>query len=158
MLNEHFQLDSNALDELDGLLSMTALNEIDLGKYTMKILPGSDRLYQIKSDRAVQLANTMAMYRKNCLFCDVNLYVNGRQFPAHKVVLASACPYFATMFGTPGHIEARPKHDVDLSKTVPCADAMDIILDFLYTSQVQLNETCVCSYESITSRCSSVLL
>ncbi|CAF0764574.1 unnamed protein product [Adineta ricciae] len=143
MLNGHSQIDTNGLDDLDGLLSMNELNEFDMGKYTMKILSGSDRFYQIKSSRAAQLANTMAMYRKDGLFCDVSLCVSGQRFLAHKVVLASACPYFSSMFGSGGHVESQTLQDIDLSQTVPCSNAMSIILDFLYTSQVQLNDKCV---------------
>ena len=143
MLNGHSQLDSNGIDELDGLLSMSDLSIFDMGKYTMKLLSGTDRLYQIKADRAARIMEIMAMYRKEKLFCDVVLCVNGQRNPAHKIVLASASSYFAKMFGQPGHIEAHTTQDIDLTKLIPCSSVMSIILDFLYTSQVQLNDKCV---------------
>jgi hypothetical protein len=115
-----------------------------MGKYTMKLLAGSDRLYQLKTDRAAHIMNTMALYRKEELFCDVGLCVKGQRYLAHKIVLASASSYFASMFGQAGHIESRTTQDIDLTKLVPCSNAMNIIIDFLYTSQVQLNDKCVC--------------
>ncbi|CAF2485136.1 unnamed protein product [Rotaria sp. Silwood2] len=143
MLNGHSQIDTSEIDELDGFLSMNDLNEYDMGKYTMKLLSGSDRLYQLKTDRAARLIDTMNMYRKQELFCDVSLCVKGQRHLAHKIVLASASSYFASMFGQSGHVEAHTTEDIDLTKLVPCPYAMNIILDFLYTSQVQLNDKCV---------------
>ena len=55
MLNGHSQQDTNGFDELDGLLSMSDLSEFDMGKYTMKLLAGSDRLYKLKTDRSVEI-------------------------------------------------------------------------------------------------------
>jgi hypothetical protein len=47
------------------------------------------------------------------------------------------------MFGQPAHIEAQTTEDINLTKLVPCPLAMNIILDFIYTSQVQLSEKLV---------------
>jgi hypothetical protein len=143
MLNGHSQLDSNGIDELDGLLSMSDLSIFDMGKYTMKLQSGTDRLYRLKPDRAAHIMNTMAIYRKDEIFCDVVLCVKGLRYPAHKIVLTSASSYFASMFGQSGHSEAHTTQDIDLTKSVPCPNVMSIILDFLYTSQVQLNDKCV---------------
>jgi hypothetical protein len=144
MFNGDSQQDSNILDELDGLLSLSDLSEFDMGKYTMKLLTGTDRLYKYKNDRTSRLMEVMAMYRTEERFCDVALCVKGQRHPAHKIVLASASSYFASMFGQSGHIEARTTEDIDLTKLVPCPAAMNIILDFIYTSQVQLNDQYVC--------------
>ena len=116
-----------------------------MGKYTVKILSGSgsDRLYQIKPDRSSRLLHTMSIYREKKLFCDVTLCVKGQRYLAHKIVLASASPYFASMFGRNYHIEAKTTADIDLTELVLCSQAMDLILDFLYTSQIQLNDRCV---------------
>ena len=149
MLNGHSQQDNNGLTELNGLFSMKDLCELDMGKYTMKLLTGSDRLYTLKTDRSAQLMDTMAKYRKEERFCDVVLCVKDVRYPAHKVVLASVSTYFASMFGESGHIEACTTKDIDLTKLVPCPRAMSIILDFMYTSRVQLNEKCVCKKRKI---------
>lgn len=133
-------MDSN---ELEQLFSFDGFNEFDMGKYTVKVLSGSDRLYQIKTDRSARLMHTMANYREKKLFCDVTLCVKGQRFLAHKIVLASTSAYFASMFGRNYHIEANTTRDIDLTELVLCPEAMNIILDFLYTSQIQLNDRCV---------------
>jgi hypothetical protein len=138
------QQDTNGFDELDGLLSMSDLSEFDMGKYTMKLLTDSDRIYKLKNDRSSKLLDTMSIYRKEKRFCDVVISVKGQRHLAHKIVLASASSYFASMFGQPAHIEANTTEDIDLTKLVPCPIAMNIILDFIYTSQVQLNDKYVC--------------
>jgi hypothetical protein len=144
MLNGHSPHDNNELDELDGLLSMGDLGEFDMGKYTMKLLAGADRLYKIKTDRASALMEAMEIHRTEKRYCDVVLYVKGERHPAHKIVLASASSYFASMFGQGGHIESRTTEDIDLTKLVPCPYAMNVILKFIYTSQVKLNDQIVC--------------
>ena len=143
MLDEYFQADTDRADDLDGLLSLTDLSVFDMGKYTMRLLAGSDRLYKIKNDRSSKLLETMANYRKEKRFCDVVLCVKGERYPAHKIVLASASSFFASMFGEPSHIEARTTEDIDLTKLVPCSFSMGIILDFIYTSEIHLNDQCV---------------
>jgi hypothetical protein len=140
MLNEQSQHDTNGFDELDGLLSLSDLGEFDMGKYTMKLLASSDRLYKLKNDRSAQILDTMSMYRKEERFCDVVLCVRGQRHAAHKIVLASASSYFASMFGQTAHIESRTTEDIDMTKLVPCPFAMNVVLDFLYTSQVQLSD------------------
>ncbi len=143
MLNGHYQVDSNEVDELDEFVSLNDLRESDMGKYIVKLLPGSDRLYQYKTDRSDRLITTMAMYREKELFCDVSLRVKGQRYLAHKIVLASASSYFASMFGQSGHIEAHTTQDIDLTELVSCPYALNIVLNFIYTSQVQLNDRCV---------------
>lgn len=142
MLNGHSQ-DYNGMDELNGLLFLDELSEFDMGKYTMKLLKGSDRLYKLKTDRHARLMDTMAVYRKEERYCDVALCVQGVRFPAHKIVLASVSSYFASMFGRSGHIEASTTEDIDLTKLIPCPRAMTVILDFIYTSRIQLNDRMV---------------
>ena len=144
MLNGQSQPDTNGFDELDGLLSMSDLSEFDMGKYTMKLLPGTDRLYKIKTDRSARIMDAMALYRKEERFCDVVLCVKGERHLAHKVVLASASSYFASMFGQSAHIESHTTNDIDLTQLVPCPFAMNVILDFMYTSQVTLSDKYVC--------------
>lgn len=140
MLNGSSPHSTNDPDELDQLLSMSDLSEVDMGKYTMHLLPGPDRLYRYKSDRPTRLLEMMDAYRKEERFCDVVLCVKGERFPVHKVVLASASPYFASMFGQSGHIEAHTTEDIDLTKLIPCKGALQAILNYIYTSQVQLND------------------
>ena len=143
MLNGHCNFDSHGFDECDTRFSLDDLRTVDMGTYTMKLLSNSDRLYKLKNERAAALLETMSKYRQQGLFCDVVLCVHDCLYPAHKIILASASSYFASMFGQRGHIEAETSRSIDLTQTVPCTRVMNIILDFLYTSQVTLNDQCV---------------
>lgn len=152
-MSEQNLAEQDGSDDLDGLLTMSDLLEFDMGTYIIKHLPGSERLYKLKMHRANHLMDTMATFRKEQRFCDVVLKVNDNRHPAHKVVLASASSYFASMFGQSGHIEARTTEDIDFSKLVSCPTVMDLILGFIYTSEVQLNDKTVsfvvfCSFMS----------
>ena len=69
------------------------------------------------------------------ILVDVNLLVEGRQFAAHKNVLAASSEYFKTMFCSrigPGE------------QTVPLkgltAKAMGLILDFMYKGEIEITE------------------
>lgn len=156
MLPGHSKFQSNGgIDELDGLFSMNQLNTLETSKFTMKLLPNSDRLYKLKPERAALIMDTMASYRQQGLFCDVVLCVKNQRHAAHKIVLASASSYFASMFGQPGHIEAQANQEINLSEMIPCPTVMNMILDFIYNSEVKLNDQSV-SEISRTSKVSIV--
>lgn len=68
--------------------------------------------------------------------CDAKLLVNGRKIKAHRLVLAAASSYFATIFSSGQAVEPGtvvPIHDVS-------DDAFDALLEFAYTSQVRLGD------------------
>lgn len=143
MSNGHTFTDSNALNKSDQFFILKELPEIDMGTFTMKILSSTDRLYKIKDVRVSTMMDSMSKYRQQGLFCDVVLCVADYHFSAHKLVLSAASSYFESMFGQPGHIEAQTNRAINLTKIIPCPRAMEIILDFIYTSQVKLNDKCV---------------
>ena len=143
MLSDPSLQDENELDDLNGLLFMDNFLELDMGKYTIKHLPGSERLYKLKMDRSARLMDAMASYRKEQRYCDVIFRLKESQHPAHKVVLASGSAYFAAMFSQPCRSEARTTEVIDFTSLVSCPLVMNMILDFIYTSQVQLNDKTV---------------
>ncbi|UJR14598.1 hypothetical protein I4U23_001593 [Adineta vaga] len=143
MINGQSQHSVDDSNDFDQLFSMSELGEFDMGKYTMKILPNSDRLYQYKVDRVAHRLKAMDDYRQEKRFCDAVLCVKGVRHPVHKLVLASASSYFASMFTHEDTIETSTSDDIDLTKLIPCSAAMKIIIDFIYTSQVQLNDKIV---------------
>ena len=143
MLNGHSQNGVTESDDFDQLFSLSDLNEFDMGKYIMKILPGSDRFYRYKTDRASRMLSIMDSQRKEGRFCDAVLCVKGERHPVHKLVLASASSYFASLFSHQNMSQGNALQEVDLTKTVPCPVALKIIIDFIYTSEVQLNDKIV---------------
>lgn len=47
---------------------------------------------------AKSILSTMNNLRKSNTLCDVTLYVDGCQFPVHRIVLAACSDYFCAMF------------------------------------------------------------
>lgn len=90
---------------------------------------------QIKE--AVENQNCM---RRDNRLCDVVLVSGNKRFPCHKVILASASPYFNGMF-TRGMLECCRK-EVNIKEIEP--DILSIIIDFIYTAEIQITEECVC--------------
>lgn len=67
---------------------------------------------------------------------DVTLIVEEHRFKAHRVVLAASSDYFCAMFADCAMIESR-KDEINLYGIT--ARAMGAILDFIYTSTLELN-------------------
>jgi hypothetical protein len=77
---------------------------------------------------------TMHELRQDGILCDVTLCVEGRKFPAHKIVLAGSSPYLKAMF-TNGMLET--DQDVVEIRDIE-ASTMQNLLDFMYTSTVEI--------------------
>ena len=75
-------------------------------------------------------------FRKSGTLCDAKLSLEGKEFSVHKVVLASSCSYFHSLFTM--NMKER-NQDVIQLKCIT-ADRMDDFLTFLYTSQVHLTD------------------
>ena len=77
------------------------------------------------------------LYRKNYL-CDVVLLTSDQQkeFPAHKAVLASCSPYFYAMF----HHRFDENHQNRITLKDIDPKALGLLLDFLYTSEIQVSQ------------------
>ena len=75
------------------------------------------------------------LYRENFL-CDVILLTTDQQeFSAHKAVLASCSPYFHAMFSC---FEESHQNRIVLQDIDP--KALSLLLDYVYTSEIQVNE------------------
>ena len=80
----------------------------------------------------LKLLNTQ---RHSRILCDVNLIVDGEEFPAHKGVLAANSSFFLALFTT---------EMLEKDKTTACvngvsATAMESLLEFMYTGQIQIH-------------------
>lgn len=137
------------MDELDQLLSMNELSEIDVGKFVVRYLQGSERVYILKDINDQSLMKTMANFRKQGLFCDVSFLIHGTILSAHKIVLASASQYFAAMFSNNKYIESQTNQPIDLTNVLPCSMIFETILEFLYTSEIHINEKFVSSVKKL---------
>ena len=74
--------------------------------------------------------------RAQKLLCDVKIVVEGREFLAHKFLLAASVPYFHSMF-THNLIESR-QEIITLKDMDP--DALETIIDFVYSSELHIDQ------------------
>ncbi|XP_001359086.4 kelch-like ECH-associated protein 1B isoform X1 [Drosophila pseudoobscura] len=92
------------------------------------------------SNYAKEALKMMFMMRSHGMLTDVVLEVKKELFPAHKVVLSAASPYFKAMFT--GGLKESEMSRVQLQGV--CPTAMSRILYFMYTGQIRVTEVTVC--------------
>ena len=78
--------------------------------------------------------------------CDVILAANDEEFTAHKTILASCSPYFHAMFSC---FEESRQNKINLKEVD--SKALGLLLDYVYTSEVQVTEDNVQVYLSSSS-------
>ncbi|XP_029902597.1 BTB/POZ domain-containing protein 9-like isoform X2 [Myripristis murdjan] len=69
-------------------------------------------------------------------YSDVTFLVEGKRFPAHRVILASRCQYFRAMLYN-GMKESQPQAEISLEDTQ--AEAFSMLLQYLYTGRASLS-------------------
>jgi speckle-type POZ protein len=72
----------------------------------------------------------------NMQFSDVNFNVGGREFPAHKLILAARSKFFAAMFQHP--MKEQSTSQVKMEDIDP--EVFDQLLRFIYTGRVPLDK------------------
>uniref|UniRef100_A0A914WJH7 BTB domain-containing protein n=1 Tax=Plectus sambesii TaxID=2011161 RepID=A0A914WJH7_9BILA len=82
---------------------------------------------------AASLAH-LAAFRANGFLCDVEIEVEDSIFAAHRCVLAASIPYFCSMFSSEMR-ESRQSRII--IQDIPAA-AFELLIDFAYTSKVQI--------------------
>ncbi|XP_075148028.1 kelch like ECH associated protein 1 isoform X2 [Haematobia irritans] len=92
------------------------------------------------SNYAKEALKMMFMMRSHNMLTDVILEVNQELFPAHKVVLSAASPYFKAMFT--GGLKETEMSRVQLQGV--CPTAMGRIIYFMYTGHIRVTEVTVC--------------
>lgn len=99
----------------------------------------------------------IARMRMHSVLTDVVLVVEGKDFPAHRNVLAANSDYFMAMFS--GHM-ATTSDKVEVKEIT--ATAMEILLDFIYEGEIDITEenvedlfcgSCLLLLESVTQAC-----
>jgi len=72
--------------------------------------------------------------REQGRFCDVTLYVEGKQFRAHRNVLASCSPYFDSILKMHRTVKER------LTVTCQNSDIFQCLLNYMYTGSVVIDK------------------
>ncbi|XP_072173753.1 kelch-like protein 24 [Diadema setosum] len=93
--------------------------------------------YQFEDNKHVAevVHGLKSLYEQGALV-DVTLIVDDEEFPCHKCVLAASSPYFNAMFTT-NLAESRQSKIRLIGIDAP---SMRLILDYAYTSQIEINE------------------
>ena len=86
--------------------------------------------------------------RNQELLCDVHLVAEGAKFPAHRVVLAAASPYFQAMFT--GGFKENQMSQITLNDT--SSEGLECVLDAIYTGELLLSEENVCDVLAVASQ------
>ena len=82
------------------------------------------------------------------LLCDVQLVAKGATFPAHRVVLAAATPYFKTMFT--GGFKENQMSEIRLNDT--SSEGLKCVLNAVYTGELSVSVENVCDVLPVASQ------
>ncbi|KAJ1531467.1 hypothetical protein ONE63_000142 [Megalurothrips usitatus] len=80
----------------------------------------------------------LRMQKDSGRFCDVTLYVEGKQFKAHRNVLASCSSYFDTMLKMQRIVKEH------LTITCKSSEVFQCLLNYMYTGSVVIDKENVC--------------
>ena len=101
-------------------------------------MPGFTKLaFQVHSEHATALLNSFNELRQHgSVLSDCILSISGVEFPIHRCFLAACSPYFRALFTS----EMKEKTCSQIKISGVEADIFQMMLDFLYSGQISLNE------------------
>ena len=90
------------------------------------------------SQHRQELVQRLDFLRANESFCDVTITVKGKEFNAHKVVLAAASPFFLTLLTSDMRESNEQLIRIELEEAT--APVMEDVLKYIYTGNVSVTE------------------
>ena len=90
------------------------------------------------SQHCVQLTDRLEILRNNERFCDVIVEVKGKEFKAHKAVLAASSPFFLTLLES--NMRESNEHLIKVELEEATASIMEDVLKYVYTGNVSVTE------------------
>ena len=100
------------------------------GNFSTDFHSQSDQLY------CKEILQTLNSLRHDDSLCDVTLVVEGREFKAHRNVLAASSPYFRNMFTS----DMREKTESKVTIEALTSSVMEDLLSYIYTGAVEIGE------------------
>ena len=94
--------------------------------------------YRSLKCRLEGLLSKMSEMRDSRSLTDVTLKVCEKSFDAHRVVLAASSEYFSAMFT--GGMQEGSQKEIELKDDSLTPAALQIILDFVYKSEINITE------------------
>ena len=104
--------------------------------FVMEVL--SHRMTTEPSRHRQELVERVDILRTNESFCDVTITVKGKEFKAHKVVLAAASPFFLALL-TSGMQESNEQL-IKIELKEATAPVMEDVLRYVYTGNLSVTE------------------
>ncbi|KAH0625263.1 hypothetical protein JD844_033665 [Phrynosoma platyrhinos] len=89
-----------------------------------------------ESRYAEQILQTLNSYRRDAIFTDVVLVMDGQEFPCHRATLSANSTYFRGMFA--GGLKEDCQGIVNLQAIH--APSMSLVLDYMYSGNVSIQE------------------
>ena len=90
------------------------------------------------SQHCQELIERLDALRKNESFSDVTIVVKGREFKAHKLVLAAASPFFLSLLESGMKESNEQLIRIELEEAIPTV--MEDVLKYIYTGTVPMTE------------------
>ena len=100
------------------------------GKFSAVFQNNSEELY------CKEILQNLNSLRHEGSLCDVTLVVEGREFRAHRNVLAASSPYFRNMFTS----DMREKTESKVTIEALTSSVMEDLLSYIYTGAVEIGE------------------
>ncbi|XP_062855379.1 kelch-like protein 22 [Trichomycterus rosablanca] len=112
----------------------TNSGSVETGQSAKSAQPCAKQKYRSKSHLRGLLDGLLALREGELLF-DVVLLVEGKSIQAHRILLAASCDYFRSMFA--GGLREMQQNEIHIQGITHTA--MTKLLDFIYTSELELN-------------------